>query len=330
MKQRFPNVLVVDDCKSTQDVLSAGLCAAGYNVSTAFDGVEALQRIEDQKPDFVITDWQMPNMDGQMLCRCIRSAGYDQYMYLLLMTAFQGQCDLIAGLTAGADAYMTKPLKLPELLACLESGSRVLELDRRLTRVAERDPLTGVMNRRNFMDSVNRILAVNRGRQLPVSCIMVDLDRFKRVNDELGHLAGDSIIIQVADVLTARFRSGDYICRFGGEEFAIILPDCNEEHAAQCAERCRIEIESQVSIVVGGETRQITASFGVSEAQQSDMAVDLLGCADRALLKVKGVGRNQVIRYSSLRPSISFDRSLDASVAPVSTPQLLNPQGSLT
>lgn len=320
MSPRFPNVLVVDDCSTSQSLLCVELCAAGYQVAFARDGIEALRRIEDRAPDYLITDWQMPRMDGESLCRCIRTAKLDQYLYILMMTAFPTRMDLINGLQAGADAYIKKPIDLPELMARLECGSRVLELDRRLTKDAERDPLTGVLNRRNFVDSVSRILALKN----PVSSIMLDLDFFKSVNDQLGHLAGDSVIIQVANVLKSTFRSSDYICRFGGEEFSIILPDCNEQQAAASAERCRAEIEANVRIPDGTGTRSITASFGVAESQSVEEPLKLLENADRALLKAKGMGRNRVVQFSTLRPCVSFDRAFDASSAATSAAGLAN------
>lgn len=315
MHQRFSNVLVVDDSEVTRTMLVQGLEAAGYSAVAAADGTEALEIIQESCPDYLITDWQMPIMNGEMLCRCVRSGGHERYIYLIIMTAHSDMLTVVDGLGSGADDYITKPIDLNELLARMQSGARILELDRRLTHVAEHDPLTGILNRRSLIHTVDRIIEVCCRSGRPASCIMMDLDHFKRVNDEHGHLAGDSVLVQVADLLSRRFRATDCVCRYGGEEFAIVLPECNEENAMRCAERCRQDIEHFAEIH-GISESTITASFGVAEARPEETSLQLIDHADAALRAAKQAGRNRVVSFSGLKaamyPSLDLSSPVDS------------------
>ncbi len=307
----FPRVLIVDDCITTCRRLAKELHAHGYAARTANDGVQALQLMHEDCPDYVITDWQMPNMNGEMLCRCIRSHQFGKYVFLILMTAHSNMLDLVDGLAAGADDYVTKPVDIRELLARMASGARILGLDRHLTHVAQHDPLTGILNRRNLMTSISEEVEVCKLRHRPVACIMLDLDHFKSVNDKFGHLAGDSVLMQVAAVLRRHFRQSDFVCRYGGEEFAVILPNCEEAGAEHCAERCRFDIEEQISVddieeIAGIDdirSASVTASFGVAESALGELSpAVLIERADIALRHAKANGRNLVIRYSTIAP----------------------------
>jgi len=312
MQQKYPRVLVVDDSEVTRTMLSQGLEDAGYTAVAASDGNEALKAIQESCPDYLITDWQMPSMNGEMLCRCVRSTDHDQYIYLIIMTAHSDMLSLVDGLGSGADDYITKPIDMNELLARMQSGARILELDRRLTHLAEHDPLTGILNRRSLVGTVDRIIETCCRSGRPASCIMLDLDHFKTINDRHGHLIGDSVLVEVAQLLSSRFRSTDCVCRYGGEEFAIILSECNEKDAAMCAERCRTDIENFVAIQ-GIDRSLVTASFGVAEIKSEFTSLQLIDNADTALRAAKNAGRNRVVAFSSLDDS----HLSDSFVAPV-------------
>ena len=295
--------------------ISKELRAEGYLIKTASNGAEALAVIPDYCPDYVITDWNMPNVDGKMLCQCLRTASIEHYTYVILMTAHSDLLDLVEGLGAGADDYITKPVNIRELLARLTSGARILELDRRLHHVADHDALTGVLNRRNLFSSLSRVIEMCRRKRASVSCIMLDLDRFKKVNDEFGHVVGDQVLIRVAARLTSLFRNDDYICRYGGEEFAIVLPECDEQGAFHCAERCRLEIESQL-FDSDNEHFQVTASFGVSQLNHGEGPTQMIDRADKALLWAKGKGRNAVVRNSEIPCCLPTLTGVEAVVIP--------------
>ena len=304
MYPSFKNVLVVDDSEITRQVLCRGLCANGYHVSSAEHGAEALSIILDSPPDFVITDWHMPNMTGQMLCRAIRSADLYRYVYVVMMTADFETIDVVEGLAAGADDYITKPVALREISAKLVAGSRVLELDRRLTSAAECDALTGVLNRRSLTSNMGRLFRHCERLKQPVSMIMVDIDHFKSINDRHGHLAGDAILVRIAEILKGAFRSSDHIYRFGGEEFVVLLPNCDLTGAALCAERCRAEIESHKFV---DALENVTASSGIAERQPDELPMQLLDRADGLLYASKSKGRNLVTAGCEWREAASAD-----------------------
>ena len=308
MSQKFSNVLIVDDSVTVRITLEKALTEAGYDVRTAVNGIEALKSMQEQSPDYVITDWQMPNMNGHALCRCIREAERQNYVYIVLMTGYSDMLNLVDGLGAGADDYITTPVDVRELLARMQAGSRVLDLDRRLNHIARHDPLTGVLNRRDLVATVNRLIELSHRRNRKSASIMVDLDHFKAVNDKHGHLAGDAVLVQVAKMLKEEFRSADFVCRYGGEEFIVILPECDEAEAQRCAERCRANIESGVSID-GIDDLSVTASFGVADTSE-DGALELVNRVDAALFQAKRRGRNCVVRFSELDPSEHLNSNL--------------------
>jgi len=283
----------------------------GYTVVAASDGVEALACIETEQFDFVLTDWDMPNLNGARLCHCIRAAKSQHYIYVIMMTAHTNTMDVVAGLNAGADDFVKKPIDSRELEARLMNGGRILAMARALTDEATRDPLTGVLNRRTFNNSINSAiqLASRQGRKM--SAAMVDIDLFKSVNDQHGHILGDQALIAVATVLRGSFRENDLVYRFGGEEFAVILQGADEASGVFCMERCRKEIED-IKLASAPDLK-ITVSCGVAEVDRQNIsAVELTDRADQALRVAKESGRNQTVAYSdieALREAASTENS---------------------
>lgn len=314
MNNNFHKVLLVDDCEATRARLAKELRDEGYQVKTAANGAEALAVIPEYNPHYVLTDWNMPILDGKMLCQCLRTTNFDQYVYVILMTGHTDVLDVVDGLGAGADDYITKPINIRELLARMSAGARILEVNLRLNHVAQHDALTGVLNRRNLITSLYRINDICDLKKVPVSCIMMDIDRFKSINDNYGHTAGDHVLVEVAERLAARFRQEDLVCRYGGEEFIIILFDCDESGAHHCAERCRREIE-ELQIETGDNKVRVTASFGVAQLQSGETPNQMIERADRALLFAKERGRNQVRCFSQSCPEFSAG-SVDAPSTP--------------
>lgn len=247
--------------------------------------------------NYVLTDWDMPRMDGEMLCRNVRTID-SRYIYTMMMTAHTESMNVVAGFAAGADDFIVKPLILSELLARMQAGARILEMDSRMSQLANQDPLTGTLNRRTFIDRLAKELEICRRRKKPLSCIMLDLDHFKQLNDSQGHMAGDNALRTVADILHTQFRTSDYVYRYGGEEFCIVLVDTDEDGAYLCAERCRQEI-ARMETKLSGEG--LTASFGVATSTDcTSTPVEMIERADAALRNAKRDGRDQTIRYSSI------------------------------
>jgi two-component system, cell cycle response regulator len=221
-------VLLVDDDPAMLRLLSRWLEKAGYPVRVAVDGRAALDAIELECPDFLITDWEMPRLNGLELCRHVREMLLPHYVYVIFLTVRTGAAEMIAGLENGADDFLTKPVCEGELLARMKSSSRVLQLERRLSVMAHTDALTGLLTQRTFYEQLEKEWHRSRRSHTPLSCAMMDLDFFKQVNDVYGHPAGDSVLKFVAELLVDACRTSDTVCRYGGEEFCVLLPDTTE------------------------------------------------------------------------------------------------------
>lgn len=294
-------VLLVDDDPAILRILAKSLEVDGYDVRQTTDALEALDLIAADPPDFLITDWDMPSLTGLELCRRVRQLDLPHYVYVLFVTGKTGQAEIIAGLEGGADDFVTKPVNRGELLARLRAGSRVLDVERRLSRQAHTDLLTGIATRRSFIDVCRREFERGRRYNTPYSCVMLDVDYFKRVNDEFGHPSGDIVLQEVARTLMEHCRASDFPCRYGGEEFAVILPETRECDAMIWANRVREAIASREMVFDGRHVR-LTASFGVAQRSDDVQSPDqLINLADQALLVAKKAGRNRVVCYSRLQ-----------------------------
>jgi len=307
MNSAASKVLLVDDDPAILRLVSKLLTKAGYSVRCAGDGQLALAAIESQCPDFLITDWEMPHMDGLELCRRVRQLELPHYVYIVFLTVRSSFEEMIEALEIGADDFIRKPIRHGELLARMRAGSRVLELERRLSQMARTDSLTGLMTQRTFYESLEKEWQRAKRFHLPLSCVMLDLDFFKRINDIYGHPAGDAVLKTVARLLVDSCRASDFVARYGGEEFCVLLPETAEREAALWAEKAR-KLLAEAEISTGDKSIRITGSFGA--AQQRDdtqTAAGLVDQADQALLCAKHSGRDRVVRYESL----DTERKLD-------------------
>jgi two-component system cell cycle response regulator len=247
----------------------------------------------------------MPEMDGVALCKAMRTLSLDGYVYALLLTARNSKEHIIAGLEAGADDYLIKPVHEPELIARLNTGRRILALEHSLRAANERnrilsitDALTGAFNRRYLMEQLPREVERCRRYANPLSVIMCDIDHFKQVNDVRGHASGDEVLQQFAARIQKSIRThSDWLARLGGEEFLIVLPETDYEGAVCAAEKIRgIVVESPFITRVGN--LQVTSSFGVAstDLQGPDLSLKvetLMKTADECLYRSKQAGRNR-------------------------------------
>lgn len=295
-------VFVADDDPVSRRLLQVTLTNFGYDTVMAADGAEALRILEQKdSPRLAILDWIMPPMDGVEVCRAIRKRSAEAYLYVILLTVKGEQKEIVEGLDAGADDYVTKPFDLMELKARLRAGRRILELQEQL--IASRDRLrfeathdaqTGLLNHATILETIRvEVLRAQRERT-PLGVIMVDLDHFKEVNDRHGHMAGDTVLQEVAKRMQSSMRPYDSVGRFGGEEFVIVAPGCNLERAAALAERLRQSIAGDPVQDAGGPIA-ITASLGVSSVLEASGADQILRATDEALYRAKVQGRNRVV-----------------------------------
>jgi diguanylate cyclase (GGDEF)-like protein len=301
-------VLIADDSTISRKLLEAALSKWDYEVTVASNGTEAWERLQGpDAPRMAILDWMMPGLSGPEVCTRVRSRNNAYYTYLLLVTSRSHKEDLIEGMEAGADDYITKPFDQNELKVRLRPGRRIIELQDELVAAqaalqeqATIDALTKTWNRRTVLELLSRELARTQRRQAPLGVVLCDLDRFKRVNDNYGHPAGDSVLEQTAQRMIASCREYDAVGRYGGEEFLLILPGCDGAAAENQAQRMRIEIERNRITTPQGEL-QITASFGVTaiEPGMTTTAEEAIHLADTALYQAKEKGRNCVVQVPS-------------------------------
>jgi two-component system chemotaxis response regulator CheY len=311
-------ILIVDDDPSSRRLLNVNLAYAGHEVMEAVDGEQGWSLFQRERQRLVITDWMMPNLDGRGLIVRIRAAQADTgYTYIIMLTALGSKPEVVTGLEAGADDFLTKPFDPDELLARITIGERILQLEeslnasrRQMELLAMHDTLTGLFNRRAIHDralaELNR-LARGLG-QAPLSVLLLDIDRFKEVNDRHGHEAGDRALCLVAGLLTQQVRSYDVVGRWGGEEFLALLPGTNSAGACLAAERIRENL-ARIMVPVDGGGFTLTASLGVASlpaaelgsAHDTQHGLDrLVRGADRALYQAKAQGRNRVCLAETL------------------------------
>ncbi len=296
-------VLAAEDNPVFQSMLRTMLTKWGYQAVMARDGLEAWQVLQSpDTPQLAILDWMMPGMDGVEVCRRVRAAGREPYIYILLLTARTDSQDLVEGMDAGADDYLTKPFNAHELRVRLRAGSRILDLQEDLLEAREalreqatHDGLTGLLNRASILELLQNELARAGRKKQPVSLLLIDLDRFKQINDTYGHQAGDAVLREVARRMKAVVRRYDAIGRYGGEEFLIVLPGCDGDAASAQAERVR-EAVAASPITAGAGSIAVTSSIGVSwRGHTCDSDIDgLVREADLALYRAKDAGRNRV------------------------------------
>jgi len=289
-------ILIAEDDAVSRRMLEATLKKWGYDVVVTEDGDKAWEVLQrEDAPRLAILDWVMPGLHGPQICRAVRSLGDQRYVYLLLLTAKSEKEDLVKGLEAGADDFLTKPFDAEELRARLRAGIRILDLQETLRVQATHDSLTGLWNRGATLDLLRRELSRGERQGTPVTVIMADIDHFKQVNDMYGHLTGDMVLREVAHRLSSAVRGYDVTGRFGGEEFLIVFPGCTAQNAILQAERLRARILKEPVDTPEGPI-PVTLSLGVA-ASEPVTEVDpdlLLRAADTALYRAKSRGRNCV------------------------------------
>ncbi|MBN1492998.1 MAG: diguanylate cyclase [Candidatus Omnitrophica bacterium] len=298
-------VLVVDDQEDNIELLSQMLEENGIEAITTQSGRDAITLARAEMPDVILLDIQMPDIDGYEICRRLKEEEKTRSIPVIFLTAiYSSEKNIVKGLELGAYDYITKPFREGELLARINVMAKIKQTEDNVREESYTDALTGLYNRRflekRFAEEISRSLRTN----LPLACLMLDIDHFKSHNDLYGHECGDAVLKKVADTMRHALRAYDTVARYGGEEFVIILPS-TEYHDAECvAEKIRRTVE-KMALQANGQTVFITVSVGVfcAKGEELRQGIDeFIRKADEALYKAKGMGRNKIVSYRDIYP----------------------------
>jgi len=326
VSQQHPfTVAVVDDDPAIRRLVRLFLRRSGYEVVEFTTGEEARGALHDIPWDLAILDRRLPDMDGLQLCEELKRDQRLRARYIIILTGEDEQSDKILGLDVGADDYITKPFQHAELMARIRAGKRIVDLqkelmasNRRLERLSITDGLTQLYNHRYFQDELARAFEESLRYQRPLALALIDLDFFKKVNDNFGHAVGDEVLKAVSRIFLESIRTSDLAARYGGEEFAVLMPETNMEDALQFAEKIRTMVENTPVPTNDGQEIRVTVSLGVATVPHPRLltARDLVENADKCLYEAKQRGRNQV--YAERRKQEDPERPRTPVQAPAS------------
>ena len=301
-------VLIAEDDSISRRMLEAFLVKWGYEVLVSTEGEEAWGLLQlNDAPRLAVLDWMMPGRDGIQICRTLRQRKGRPYVYVILLTARGQKEDIVQGLEAGADDYVTKPFDPFELRARLRAGRRIVELQEQLVQAREalrdqasRDPLTDLWNHGTILATLRKEVARAARSHSPLAVVMVDVDRFKSINDAYGHPAGDAVLREASRRLRGALRTYDSLGRYGGDEFLAVVPGCDPSAAALFAESFRARIDRKAIETPEGMI-PATLSLGVVALDEVAglKAETLVRIADAALYRAKIAGRNRVALATS-------------------------------
>ena len=296
-------ILIADDEAMSRRLLQKTLERAGYEVLAVENGRQAADQLcVANGPKLALLDWVMPELDGPGVCKEVRKRKEQSYVYMVLLTSKEAKEDVVAGLGSGADDYLTKPFDPEELKARLRTGLRILDLEDRLVEAREEmrfkamhDALTSLWNRGMILELLGRELSRSRREHVSTAILLCDLDHFKNVNDTFGHLAGDEVLRETARRLLSSVRSYDFVGRYGGEEFLVVLNNCDPAFGFVRAEQIRKTI-AQCPVQTSNGVVPVSMSLGVLLSHEWGMrsVEELLQEADLALYAAKAAGRNCV------------------------------------
>lgn len=263
-------------------------------VGTGTEAAEILA--QPDPPTMALLDWVLPGIDGIELCRRIRALGVNgTYIYTVMLTTKNRKQDLLTAMEAGADDYLSKPVNADELRARIQVGKRILDLQQSLKFAASHDVLTGLMNRGEILEAVQKEFSRSGREGRPAVVILADIDHFKKINDSMGHHAGDIVLKEVSRRLKMDLRPYDTVGRYGGEEFLLILPGCDLRVGTRRANEIRALVsKGEIKTAFGSATPTVSMGVTVTSSGDDHTVTDLLHQADVAMYRAKKNGRNRV------------------------------------
>jgi diguanylate cyclase (GGDEF)-like protein len=298
-----PAILLAEDSTVIQAVVRNMLIVWGYEVITATDGLQAWNILNSPSaPRLAVFDWMMPGLQGPELCRRLREQDREKYVYVLLLTSRDDRSDIVAGLDAGADDYLTKPFHAQELRARIRAGERIVQLQEDLLAAREAlreratiDHLTGLLNRGAILDVLERE-RLRAGREgLPVSVLLADIDRFRQINDSFGHRTGDAVLCEFGRRIVEAVPPGASVGRYSGEEFLIVLPQTHHPQAAAVVRELRDAVGVE-TVLVRAAYFPVTCAVGIAEdpSPRTPDPASLLRAADESLYEAKAESRQRI------------------------------------
>jgi two-component system, cell cycle response regulator len=295
-------ILLVEDSHIEREKIGGYLTDWGLDFVAVGSGTEAVKLLEGpESPDMALLDWILPGLDGIDVCRRIRANGArETYIYTVMLTAKNRKQDLLLAMEAGADDYLAKPVDPLELRARIMAGKRILELEQSLRFAATHDFLTNLLNRSEILAALGREFARSGREGKAATVILADIDHFKRINDSLGHAAGDEVLKEVARRLKSDLRAYDVVGRYGGEEFLIILPGCELTTGARRADEIRkLVAKDPIHTPFGTTAATVSVGVTVTSPHPDHSVSDLLHEADLSMYAAKKKGRNRVELFSA-------------------------------
>jgi len=288
-------ILAVDDTATNLDILEELL--EQYDVIATISGVDALKIVEEEKKiDLILLDIMMPNMNGYEVCKKLKADERTKDIPIIFITAKADENSIEKAYDLGGTDYVTKPFRPKELLSRVKKELKYHEMMEELKILASTDPMTKLYNRRYFTQISEHTLDLMKREKKNLSVIMLDIDKFKNVNDTYGHKVGDDVIIALSNKLLEHQRKSDICCRYGGEEFVILLPNTSINGANVLAQKIREDIEALTINISSNKDLKFTVSLGVSQVNlENEYNIELaLKRADDALYEAKETGRNRV------------------------------------
>lgn len=297
LKNNFNKILLVDDDPAIHLEFSQILRNSGYIVQHTISEIDAIQIIKDCTPDFLIINWKKSTSSNLPFYESLRRGFIDKYLYIIVMTTEDLVRNKVQMIASGADAFLVKPVPAGELLSLLQAGTRIIEQQLELKKLAMHDPLTGLLNRRTFFEMVKQEWSRAKRHKELFCCASIDLDYCKNINDVYGQIHGDRVLVRAGEIMNRIGRKNDILCRYESDAFYMLLPNTDLQGALICAERLRETIQAEKQFFSEAVSFP-TVSIGMAvKTEEMENPEELLEKANEALLWAKQNGRNCVAAY---------------------------------